>query len=55
MKPEAEGSFTGRYNTTTSIRQEVLSEFFRNAWGGELLLRMRQEIENEIANKKKWK
>ena len=53
MKPEAEGEFTGRYNTTTSIRQEVLSELFRAAWGGELYLRMEKQIMTDIANKKK--
>ena len=53
MKPENHESYTGRYNTKTSDRQAVLSEFFRTAWGGELFLRLKQEIESEIANKKK--
>jgi hypothetical protein len=53
MKPENHESYTGRYNTTTADRQAVRSEFFRTAWGGELFLRMKQEIESEIANKKK--
>ena len=53
MKPENHESYTGRYNTKTSDRQAVLSEFFRAAWGGELFLRLKKEIESEIANKKK--
>ena len=52
MGTPADAESEKRCNTPTAERQEVLSELFRDAWGGELYLRMKKQIESEIANKK---
>ena len=53
MGAEADAESEKRCHTSTAERQAVLSELFRDAWGGELYLRMKKQIMTEIANKKK--
>jgi len=52
MGAEADAESEKRTHTSTADRQAVLSELFRDAWGGELYLRMKKQIMTEIANKK---
>ena len=52
MGAEADAESEKRCHTSTAERQAVLSELFRDAWGGELYLRMKKQIMTEIANKK---
>ena len=52
MGTPADAESGKRCHTPTAERQAVLSELFRDAWGGELYLRMKKQIMTEIANKK---